>query len=65
MAHLRGQGRGQAAECRHKEIAAVRDTTLLTVETVADHGYATGNQVKVSGNLPAPGLRQRDLDHHA
>ena len=41
-------------ECPHREIAAVRDTTPLTVETVADHGYATGNQVKVSGIfLPA------------
>jgi hypothetical protein len=41
-------------ECPHKEIAAVRDTTPLTVETVADHGYATGDQVKVSGIfLPA------------
>jgi hypothetical protein len=37
------------AECPHREIAAVRDTTPITVETVADHGYATGNQVKVSG----------------
>ena len=37
------------AECPHKEIAAVRDGTPLTIETVADHGYATGNQVKVSG----------------
>jgi hypothetical protein len=36
-------------ECPHKEIAAVRDGTPLTVETVADHGYATGDQVKVSG----------------
>jgi hypothetical protein len=41
-------------ECPHREIAAVRDTTPLTVETVADHGYATGEQVKVSGIvLPA------------
>jgi hypothetical protein len=36
-------------ECPHKEIAAVRDGTPLTVETVTDHGYTTGDQVKVSG----------------
>ena len=36
-------------ECPHKEIAAVRDGTPLTVETVTDHGYATGDRVKISG----------------
>ena len=50
-------------ECPHKEIAAVRDTTPLTVETVADHGYATGDQVKVSG-IFLPAIVNGDLDHH-
>ena len=50
-------------ECPHKAIADVRDTTPLAVETVADHGYATGDQVKVSG-ISMADHRQRHVDHH-
>ncbi|HEY0710272.1 MAG TPA: hypothetical protein VGG33_25900, partial [Polyangia bacterium] len=36
-------------ECPHKAIARVNATTPISVETVADHGYASGDEVKVSG----------------
>jgi hypothetical protein len=36
-------------ECPHKAVAAVHDGTPLVVETVADHGYATGDVVKLNG----------------
>jgi hypothetical protein len=40
---------GDGKECPHKPIGRVYDGTPLVVETVADHGYATGDEVKVSG----------------
>jgi hypothetical protein len=36
-------------ECPHKAIARVSDGTPLLVETVADHGYTTGDEVRISG----------------
>jgi hypothetical protein len=39
-------------ECPHREIARVLNGSPMTVETVADHGYATGDKVRVSGVAP-------------
>jgi len=39
-------------ECPHRSIARVIDGTPLTVETVADHGYNTGDRVRISGVYP-------------
>jgi hypothetical protein len=36
-------------ECPHKAIARVHDGTPITVETVAPHGFATGDLIKLSG----------------
>lgn len=36
-------------ECPHKPIASVVSGTPIAVETVADHGLATGDDVRVSG----------------
>jgi hypothetical protein len=36
-------------ECPHKAINHVSATTPLVVETVADHGYTTGDEVRMSG----------------
>jgi hypothetical protein len=36
-------------ECPHKAIARVHDGAPITIETVAAHGFATGDMVKLSG----------------
>jgi hypothetical protein len=37
------------AECPHKQIAQVASGTPIIVQTVADHGFVTGDEVRVSG----------------
>jgi hypothetical protein len=36
-------------ECPHKAVAQVTNTTPLVVETVADHNYVNGDEVRLSG----------------
>jgi hypothetical protein len=43
---------GDGKECPHREIARVSNGSPLTVETVADHGYSTGDKVRISGVQP-------------
>ena len=40
---------GDGQECPHRRVAHVYDGTPMTVETLADHGYVTGDTVKLSG----------------